>query len=77
WLAGVVGRFVYRYLLRPVGLTLRWLWRHTVTPAGRAVRWVWRHLVVSTFRWLRDGVVRPVRLTTRQVLVALGLRRRA
>jgi hypothetical protein len=77
WLAGVVGRFVYRFLLRPVGLAVRWAWRSTVVPIGRAIRWGWSHSVLPMGRWLRDGVIRPVRATTRQVFVALGFRRRA
>ncbi|WP_147457132.1 hypothetical protein [Micromonospora pisi] len=77
WLAVLLGRFVHRFLLRPVGIALRWLWRHSAVPFAAAVRWGWSHGVVPAGRWLRDDVVGPVRVTVRQVLVALGLRRRA
>ncbi|WP_446219317.1 hypothetical protein [Micromonospora sp. IBHARD004] len=77
-------------LLRPAGLALRWLWRHTVVPLGRAVRATWRHTAVPlaravragwratvgpTRRWVRRAVLDPVRLASREVLTALGLRR--
>ncbi|MFI6760092.1 hypothetical protein ACIBF5_13235 [Micromonospora sp. NPDC050417] len=77
WLAVLLGRFVYRFLLRPIGIALRWLWRRSAVPLARAVRWGWSYVALPTARWLRDDVVGPVRVTVRQVLVALGLRRRA
>ncbi|WP_433537762.1 hypothetical protein ACQPZK_08590 [Micromonospora sp. CA-249363] len=88
--AGWLLRWVYRLLLRPIGLGLRWLWRHTVRPVLSAIRWVWSVTVVPTARglravwratvtpaarWTRRAVLDPARVASREVLSALGLRR--
>lgn len=57
---GAVLGFLYRLFVRPIGLAVAWLWRVTIAPAGR---------------WVRDVVWRPLADATRDVLVALGLRR--
>ncbi|MFC7479206.1 hypothetical protein ACFQX7_02830 [Luedemannella flava] len=50
WLAGVIGRFCYRYLFRPAGLAVAWAWRHSMVPLWRAVVWTWRHTAVPTWQ---------------------------
>ncbi|MGC4807453.1 hypothetical protein [Micromonospora sp. DT233] len=74
-LAGRVLGFLYRLLVRPVGLALRWVWRHTAVPVGRALRAAWRATVTPAVRWLRVAILAPIGQATRETLTALGLRR--
>ncbi|WP_344084531.1 hypothetical protein [Luedemannella helvata] len=82
WLVGVLGRFVYRYALRPVGLGVAWAWRHSAVPLWRAVVWAWRHTVVpvargvaaaaaASWRWSRESVFQPAARTARSVRAAV------
>ncbi|MER7893429.1 hypothetical protein ABTX15_26785 [Micromonospora sp. NPDC094482] len=78
WAWRVAGRLLwwcYLVTLRPVLLAGGWLWRHAIAPVGRAVAVAWRATVTPAARWLRDAVVRPTRQASREVLIALGLRR--
>ncbi|WP_229401340.1 hypothetical protein [Micromonospora okii] len=74
-LAGRVLGFLYRQLVRPVGLAVRWVWRHTAVPVGRALRAAWRATVAPALRWLNGSILTPIRQATRELLTALGLRR--
>ncbi|MGS2620098.1 hypothetical protein ACVCAH_37375 [Micromonospora sp. LZ34] len=51
------------------------MWRHAVAPLGHAVAAAWRATVTPAARWLRHTLLDPIRATTREVLLALGLRR--
>ena len=55
--------FVYRYLLRPVGLVAAGGWRL----AGRGLGLLWRTLVVAPSRRVKDAVLLPVGRGTRAV----------
>ncbi|MEV6302766.1 hypothetical protein AB0M02_25360 [Actinoplanes sp. NPDC051861] len=86
WLGRQVYRFlvrpvgiglvwIYRYLLRPVGVALGWAWRYTFGALFRGVVIVWRATVMPASRWVRDEIWRPGAAAARSVLVAVGLRR--
>ncbi|MEV1144553.1 hypothetical protein [Micromonospora sp. NPDC049799] len=76
WAAGRVLLWTYVVTLRPVVLAVAWVWRTTVRPVGRAVAAVWGATVTPVVHWVQDTVVAPTRAVVRDVLAALGLRRR-
>ncbi|MFC5750392.1 hypothetical protein [Actinomadura rugatobispora] len=87
WVARILfvipALFVYRYLLRPIGLAGRFLWTNGVVapsrwvkdallvPVGRGSRAVWRVSVRDPARWARRSVLAPVRDAGRDVRLQL------
>ncbi|NBE50539.1 hypothetical protein GUY60_03685 [Streptomyces sp. YC537] len=78
WDALVVsGRFLHRYLLRPLGRALfvvPWVWayRNLLTPLGHGLRWCWHTLAVLPARWLYAHVLTPVGHLLALVTKAIG-----
>jgi hypothetical protein len=70
-----LGRQLYRFLLRPIGIAVAWLWRYTFGALFRGIGWLWSVTVTPAGRWIRDEILRPAAAAARSVLVAVGLRR--